>query len=116
MAAIEKYSGLMEYISNNLTAGLTVKKLAACVDVSVPHLSADFRKNFGLTLKRFLENQMLARAENRLMHSHRKVKEIAEELGYANEYTFSHFFKKFNGSAPSVFRKNYQKLYSPAID
>lgn len=44
-------------------------------------------------------------AKNRLKDSPSSIRQIAEAVGYIDEFTFSKAFKKYSGFSPKIFRQ-----------
>ena len=59
-------------------------------------------------LSESLEDYIEAIAELIAVNGHDHTKEIAEKLGFTNEYYFSRFFRKHLGVPPLTYRKNRQ--------
>jgi len=62
-------------------------------------------ETLGLTLTELIRRRILTHAKWQLLHTLRPVKEIAAELGFADELYFSRMFKKAVGVAPLYFRE-----------
>ena len=56
------------------------------------------------TLTELIRERVLRQAKWELLHTLKPVKQIASELGFADELYFSRFFKKATGRAPTAFR------------
>jgi AraC-like DNA-binding protein len=68
-------------------------------------LSRAFTKAFGTKISDFILTQVMQRAKYLLENTTRTVADIAEELGYSNNYNFSRTFKNVYGIYPMEFRK-----------
>jgi len=53
-----------------------------------------------------INDRIILEARRLLLYSDKSTEEIAHELGYKDPGHFSKFFKKHQGSSPTVFRKN----------
>ncbi len=102
----KKYADLLIYI-NSADAKTTISDLAKAAKMSRDTLSRSFPKDFGITLKRFLEVRLTARAEQLLRNPNLKIQHIADMLNFNDIYYFSKFFKKMTGSTPSDYRKEH---------
>lgn len=63
------------------------------------------RENLGTTPTALIRNRLLSHAKWQLLHTLRPIKEIAGELGFADELYFSRLFKKTTGVSPTYFRE-----------
>lgn len=64
-----------------------------------------FKLAVGMSPQDYIVELRMKKAQQMLGESDLSVKEIAAECGFANEYYFSNFFKKYNNLSPSEFRK-----------
>lgn len=70
-----------------------------------PKALARFTKaHFGRTMTEIVRERLLIDAKWELLHTRKPVKQIAGDLGFADELYFSRFFKKATGRAPTAFR------------
>jgi AraC-like DNA-binding protein len=63
------------------------------------------KAHFGRTMTDIVRERLLIDAKWELLHTLKPVKQIASELGFADELYFSRFFKKAIGRAPTAFRE-----------
>ncbi len=82
----------------------TVESLAALEGISAVHFSRLFKKAFGTSPIDWLRRERINQAKRRLADTQDDVKEIAEQVGYADRYFFSKDFKKHAGVTPTQFR------------
>lgn len=68
-------------------------------------LSRAFTKTFGVKISDFILEQVMQRAKYLLENTRRTVADIAEELGYSNNYNFSRTFRNIYGIYPMELRK-----------
>jgi len=62
------------------------------------------REHMGTTPTELIRSRILSHAKWQLLHTLKPVKEIARELGFADELYFSRLFKKATGCSPTFFR------------
>lgn len=112
-----RYARLLEYLQTHLTAPPTVAEMAQLVGMGRELFVKNFRTDTGCSPKRFFHRLQIRQAEQLLLGSERNVKEVAEELGFCNEFYFSRFFRKHTGVSPSQFRRQNQlgKTAGPAV-
>jgi len=63
------------------------------------------REHLGTTPTELIRSRILIHAKWQLLHTLKPVKEVARELGFADELYFSRLFKKATGYAPTFFRE-----------
>ena len=83
-------------------------ELAHDFHVSRAKLDRDFRRYIGRTLHKTLNDFRIGRAVELLIATDMKVRDIASECGFNDEYYFYAFFKKATGETPLAVRKNRQ--------
>jgi AraC family transcriptional activator of pobA len=62
------------------------------------------KEYFQKTLTELISDRVIIEAKRQLYLSGKSVKEVAFELGFADEFYFSRFFKKNTGVSPVTFR------------
>lgn len=106
--SLKNYSHLVgrviTLISYDLSAPLTLKHIAATMNVNASYLSAMFKKNCGETLTDYVSRKRMEHAAYNLTHSNKQVQIIAEECGILDVNYFIKIFKKHYGMTPTQFR------------
>lgn len=100
-----KYADVYEYIKNNCYADLRVKNIASQFNIALSNLSKRFKTDTGLTLKKYIEDKLIQKAQEKLLVTPMTVKEIAYELKFLDEFHFSRFFKNRVGLSPNHYRQ-----------
>lgn len=121
MPSVEKY--LLSFLSPYLTLGKqthlrrakylleteyhkSLPEIAEELGMSYHTYRKEFTDNFGISPSQYRIQAKISRAKQ-LLSMGLKPKEILEELGYQDVYTFSHQFKKETGMSPKEYtRKN----------
>lgn len=101
----ERYKSIFELIESTPDAGRSIGDLARASGLSRDMLSKNFRRDFGIPLKTFLQRRLVDQASEMLLYTDMRIGEIALTLNFNDEYYFSRFFKKHKGRSPSSFRK-----------
>ena len=100
----------LDYIQNHCTAATTVEELAALRKTRRETFTRKFTAATGITPKELLTQAVLNRAGNLLLRGNYRVREVAFELGFSNEFYFSRFFRRHLGCSPREYRKLYRVL------
>lgn len=99
-------SETMLYVQNSLRADLKVEELAQRRFVSKTYLEKLFRKETGMSVGQYIDEQLMLMAQWWLEHTSRSVADISQQLGYQDPYYFSRRFKQLRGMTPLQFRKS----------
>ncbi len=99
-----KYAAVFDYIRNRADATTGIDDLAEIAGVSRDYLSREFARDCGVTLKQYLNRNLIRRAERLLLQAGATARQVAEELHFNNEYYFSRFFKKHTGATTREYR------------
>lgn len=92
------------YITTDLSADLGLKALAGRLNVTPSYLSTLFRKEMGLTLTDYVNQQRVAHAQHLLLNTNLPIKSIAQQCGIADLNYFVRIFKRTAGVTPKVYR------------
>ncbi|MBN1671479.1 MAG: AraC family transcriptional regulator [Kiritimatiellae bacterium] len=85
---------------------VTVAEVARQAGYSPGHLSVEFSRLAGEPLKRFIDRTRADVARRMLRYADLRIKEIAEELGFPDVFSFSRFFKRLSGVNPRTYRRD----------
>lgn len=96
IAIIEK-----EYNDPEISLGSISEKIYC----SPNYLSSIIRKTTGESFVDILTRVRLEKANALLLTTNKKIREISEECGYANQHYFSYSFKKYFNKSPNTIRK-----------
>ena len=109
-AAAADYSEIVldtiDYIRRHLSARLRIEQLAQRHFVSRTHLTETFRKETGITLGRYIDEQLMLEAQRRLIHTKDTIGTISRDLCFCDQFYFSNRFTQLCGLPPQVYRKN----------
>lgn len=95
-----------EYIRQNyMDAEMTQSQISEAMGVTSSYLSGIFKKTMGISMVRYITMFRMEKAREMLLQSGKDIWEIAEQVGYHDEYYFSRCFKKQYGFSPIQMRK-----------
>ena len=93
-------------------AGLNVNAIARSLNVSVSHLSRDFKKNMKICLHEYLQREKIKRACFLLKQNRRlTVNDVSQILDFCSCDYFIRIFKQHVGTTPGEFRKMDEGFY-----
>lgn len=101
----------IQYIYAHLSEPITAAQLTAQVGVSESYLNRIFRQTVGTSINRFVTDIRTQQASHYLQDTALSVQQIAQRVGYADQYYFSRVFKKRFGVAPRTYRQ--QRHFPP---
>lgn len=100
---------IKEFLDENYKEHLSLKDIAKEFNINPYYLSHLFLKAHHISPISYIHNRRIGEAKLLLLNTDKKVKEIAQLLGYSNENYFSHFFKNKTGKSPLNYKKIEQK-------
>ena len=93
------------YIHRNLSARLRIDELAAKHFVSRTYLTDKFRRETGISLGKYIDDQLMFEAQRRLYRTDASIGTISRELGFTDQFYFARRFKQLCGLSPLQYRK-----------
>lgn len=106
-----KIGQCIEYMSAHLDQPLKVSALAALANLSPAHFAVLFREQTGSSPRDYLHLLRMHRACLWLARTQMALKEMADRLGYQDQFHFSRKFKAFTGRSPSEYRAAQRLLH-----
>ena len=97
-------NGVLRYIADNLSPVMTAESISAEFFVSRAKLTADFRSETGMTLKRYTELLTVERAK-RLLYEGKPVGVAAKEAGFSDSAAFIRTFRRMTGQTPGEYQR-----------
>lgn len=95
----------MRYIEDNKNLFLNCAVVAAYCGCNEKYLSRRFKQEHGVPLLEYIHSVKITEAKRLLLETDTLLSEIAEMLGFSNEYYFNNFFKLHCGRSPGAFRE-----------
>lgn len=98
----------LAYMNRHYAEELTRESLAAIAGMSEWHFAHTFKRRVGKSPMDCLNDIRMGKAKEKLLLTNGRVRDIALEVGFRDEFYFSRKFKKTVGLSPAEFQK--QKL------
>lgn len=98
-----KVEKIIQYMHQNISAKVTLPELSKLVHMAPAYMSRAFKETTGYTIIEYFNKLKIDKSKELLIEGNKKVKEVAQELGFADEFYFSRMFKKYEGITPSQF-------------
>ena len=102
---IQDLEKTIEYIENNITKNINIKKLSKYIGISEFYLQKSFQILTGYSIGEYIRNRRLYLAARELSLSNNKIIDIAYKYGYETPESFTKAFSKFHNSTPSKVKK-----------
>ncbi len=101
----------LNYITANITSELTLEELAAISNLSCSQYKQKFKKELGISPRRFINQKKIEYAKTLLLDG-KSVTDTAMLLGFTTSGYFSTVFKKYTLYTPVEFIKESQGSHS----
>ena len=98
------------YINRNYQKNITQEFIASLFYLNRSYLSQLFKKQTNKKFIDYLNEVRINKAKELLLHSDRKMYQIAKSVGYDNTKYFFRIFKKKTGFSPEQFRNQFYSL------
>lgn len=102
-AASLKVGKIIEFMHENVNSKITLTELAEMVQLSPTYLSRIFKQTTEYSIIEFFNKIKVDKAKEMIIEGDKKMKEIAQLLGFTDEFYFSRIFKRIEGTSPSEF-------------
>jgi len=101
---------LLVELKNNIHHWWTVSEMAKFCQLGEDQLRRLFLRDIGMHPKQYVDRLRMRTAATMLTEGRRTVKQIAQELGYTDQFHFSRRFKTITGLPPQAYRSQYGKF------
>lgn len=106
---------LLGWISENLTARLTVDRLASRASMSERTLFRLFKDTVGLSPAEWVEEARTENARRLLEDSHRTIEQVATQSGFGTAEHLRRVFVRRFGVSPTDYRDRFSRYAAPAL-
>ena len=103
------FTEVSRYVNENYTEQITCNSLAARFNYSTSYMQYIFKKEGKTTIKSYINEVRLDKANYLLTHSYLSITDVAFACGFSDSNYFSTAFKNKYGISP----KKYRGAYSP---
>jgi AraC-like DNA-binding protein/mannose-6-phosphate isomerase-like protein (cupin superfamily) len=104
-----EWKKLLDFVDNNLEQKITLSFLSRTFFFNSSYLSRMFKKNFGVSLSKYISQRRCERAKEQLSHTNMSIAEIADSLGFSSSHAFYKTFLRIEGISPTLYRMKTQK-------
>src|ERR1043165_1799702 len=105
-----RFKTVFNLIERKLAPNLSIEELARAYGTSLHAFSMAFARSTGMSPKAYLKRRLIQEAMQLLLNSDLRIKEVASQLGFSDEFHFSRFFRIANGLAPSQYRRAFARM------
>ncbi|RNB78098.1 AraC family transcriptional regulator [Brevibacillus nitrificans] len=99
-ATNQQVTAVIEYMRMNMENDISLKELALVANISLSYLVRLFKRHTGVTPHQYLIQLRMERAKQLIRCGHMSLKEIAAQIGLADQAHFTRQFKKATGVTP----------------
>lgn len=106
------------YIDSHYSESLTIERLARMAEISPKYYVNLFKKTYGISAIDYLTEARVNAAKQLMLRSEARLRDIAHQVGYNDEFYFSRMFKKETGMSPTAYlKKRSRKIaaYTPSV-
>lgn len=102
---------IIDYINDHLHEKIQVQDVAEVVNFTENYVSRLFKNEVGMNLLAYINLKKMERAMYSLFDKNRRIKEIADELGYEEQSYFNRLFNRCFGKNPSEVQNYFAEMY-----
>ncbi|CAM1341221.1 AraC family transcriptional regulator [Tenacibaculum amylolyticum] len=102
---------VVSYLRTHYNEKISIVTLESLSSFSYRNLQRVFKAFYNETIGAYVTRLKVENAAKILMYTPKEIKLIAEEVGYADVFSFSKAFKKHFGISPSKYRDKKEELF-----
>jgi len=103
--AMSSFLRIRSYLEQNFDQFISINTVAEQLEMTSEHLSRLFRRFQGESPSTYLQRLRMNKACHLLTSTDAAMHEIAQQIGYSDQFAFSKIFKRIIGMPPSEYRK-----------
>lgn len=96
---------VIKFIQMNINQPIPLRDIANKMKLSSSYISLTFKNRFHISITEYMTNLRIKKACDKLLTSHKSIRQISEETGYAQTSYFSRVFKEHIGLSPLQYRQ-----------
>ena len=97
-------------IEDSVIESFVAGSIASRTGLSIAQLNRRFRRAFGLPPKEYWQRCLLRLAMAKLLEPGVSIKEASDALGFSDQFYFSRWFRRMQGTSPRGFRLRTESL------
>jgi len=97
---------VIELLNENLAGRIRLSDLASECGLSVSHFAHAFKATFGMPAHRWLVHRRVERSKELMAQTAESLAEIADEVGFADQATYTRAFRQSVGISPGRWRRD----------
>jgi len=106
---------LLRYINDNLSSKITLETLEQEFFLNGTHLSRQFKKHTGLTLRNYLLERRISYART-LLTTELSITDVCHQAGFSDYANFIRSFTKATGVSPGKYAKQWKQTTATQTD
>lgn len=110
---VDTLAPLLDWMTENLEADLSVQKLSAKVNMSARTFARRFQAETGTTPARWLNDQRVLAAQNMLENSDLSMDVISQRVGFGNAAVMRQHFVRVRCTTPNSYRRTFRAAPQP---
>ena len=105
---LKRFEKVLAYIHGHLETPISISQLARIANLNSTYFSNLFTKLIGTSPLQYINKRRIEKAQELLLITDETLIEVAQQVGFSDEYYFSRLFKKHVGISPDPYRKQEQ--------
>ncbi|HET7535105.1 MAG TPA: PocR ligand-binding domain-containing protein [Candidatus Didemnitutus sp.] len=100
------------YITEHQDKEISLSEVSAAVNTSAFYFCKVFKQTTGLTFTDYLARVRIEKVKNLLLNPHKRISEVAYEVGFQSLSQFNRVFRRVTGQSPTVWRAKLPRASS----